>query len=181
MHRPFRRTCERSFREPVSSTMSATLRAAWLPLRVATPRLACVNAGTSFTPSPTMATRCPSSHSVRTTSPFCSGVRRPKTAMSLADRANSASSPVARSRPETVRSDISSRSPSPNCLAVAATVSRGSEDKTLISTPDSEKVLTVSLASGRIRSEKRKKHKGIRSAGNWGCLLASYSGLTSGR
>jgi hypothetical protein len=43
-------------KESSISTMSATLRVAWLPLCIATPRFACFSESTSLTPSPIMAT-----------------------------------------------------------------------------------------------------------------------------
>lgn len=80
-----------------SSTIWATARVASLPEPIATPMSASLSASTSLTPSPVIATWCPRDCSAPTSSRFCCGVTRPKTAVRSAVSA-SASASVGRVR-----------------------------------------------------------------------------------
>jgi len=67
-----------------SSTSLATWLAACAPLAMATEQFASFMASTSLTPSPVMATVCPSFRYARISRFFWSGVTRPKTVYSFA-------------------------------------------------------------------------------------------------
>ena len=113
---------------PSSRTARATARLAWLPDPMAMPRSACLSAGTSLTPSPTMATTCPRACSAFTPASFWPGFTRPSTLDS------SSASPTCSS----VRLYPSSAGPSagiPARSAIAATDPGASPDITLIVTP----------------------------------------------
>jgi hypothetical protein len=75
MRLPSWKAGRRAENESSSSTISATLRVALLPLCMAMPNWAFFTARTSFTPSPIMATRCPLPMSASTIRSFCRGER----------------------------------------------------------------------------------------------------------
>ena len=117
--RPSARTAGRWENFPSSRTIWATALVAWAPLFMATPMSASLMARASFTPSPVMATMCPSACRACTRARFCSGLTRPKTVVSRAT-ARSASTSVPRSRAS--RRRLSGTS-SPTLRAMAPTVS----------------------------------------------------------
>ncbi len=66
-------------KSPCSSVIPALSIATSVPVPIAMPTSACDNAGASFTPSPAIATMCPSACSFLTISFFCSGRTPAKT------------------------------------------------------------------------------------------------------
>jgi len=108
---------------------------------IAMPRSASLSARASFTPSPVIATVCPSRWRALTMDRFCSGVTRPKAESSrnAAARASSDSSsaPEGRSRASTPRTVASPSSRTTR--AIAPTVRALSPEMTLTRTPCSLK------------------------------------------
>ncbi len=143
----------------MSSTRSATPRAAWAPPFMATLTLASLRATTSLTPSPIIATWRPRRRSAWSRRCFCSGVTRPKMRVRAAAASNSSRERASRSAPESVAKPVtsvvsaapsgttrmrSSAAPAPAgdspgwrpaCRAMAATVRGSSPEMTLTSMP----------------------------------------------
>ena len=103
-----------------ASTMSAASLAASVPFwPMATPTSARLSAGASLTPSPVIATTCPSSCSACTRRSLCSGLARANTSTSMATRRSAASSISASSAP--VRAGLPT--PMASCAPMARAVS----------------------------------------------------------
>ena len=141
-----------------SSTMCETWLAASEPEAMAMEQSASLRASTSLTPSPVMATVCPSSLSARTKRRFWSGVTRPKTVyFSTA----SAMSPSVSS----VRASTYFSAPFiPALFATSETAMALSPEMTFMATPCLAKYLKVSGASVRILFESRMSEMGMSSA-----------------
>ena len=134
----------RAMKLSFTRTMSATLRAAPLPLWTATPTWAFLMERTSFIPSPTMATYLSFFLRVSITFSFCSGRMRPKMFVSTTVFSYSSGDMAESSSPE-----IIFLSPGMSAiLNMASTVSGSSPDMTLMSIPFSENCWRISLQSG---------------------------------
>ena len=130
-----------------ASTIAAASRETSVPLRpMAMPMSAALSAGASFTPSPVIATTCPSACSARTIASFCSGsmranTRAPATALrSISPSSTRSSRPVSTGAP---------RGAMPSSAAMAPAAAGWSP--VIISTrmPASCAAATAAKASGR--------------------------------
>ena len=131
-------------------------------------------AGTSLTPSPTIATKRPRERRASTSARLSSGVTRPNTATRSATSAR-ASGSVGRSAPA-----IADVFENPAAPATASTVAGASPERIFTSTPWSSRNATTLAASGRIRSSSTASPSGRKPSGG-SALSASASTTGSPR
>ena len=159
---------------PLTSTRSETERAICVPLPWAIASRACLSAGTSLTPSPSMPTYSPLSASTRTTRALSSGEIRP-IAGAATTASSSAGSVSGRLRP----SSASLRAGMPASRAIAPTVAGLSPETTFSATSSSAKNATVRSALSRSRSARTTIPSGWSGSGSGASGAAGGSGASA--
>ena len=158
--RPSATTAGSALKSLLSSTSCAACSVACAPPAMAIEQSAAFSDGMSLTPSPVMATWCPSAFIASTKIRLRSGVRRPKITQSFAAAFSSSSLSVAQSA-------IRSAPSSPSARAAAATVRGSSPLMTRTETPSLRNHSSVSRALGRKLSDSSDSPKSLVTGGNF--------------
>ena len=157
--RPSATTAGSELKSRSNRTICAACSVASAPPPMAMEQSAALSEGMSFTPSPVMATLCPSALSASTKICFRAGVSRPKITLSAAAARSSSS---LRREQSAIRSAPGSSS----VRATAETVRGSSPERTRTETPSRENQARVSLTEGRSVSRRRKRPRQRRTGGS---------------